>query len=316
MPATSPGLESITSQLKPCAAPQRRYMRSSICAQSWASVPPAPAWMSRNALCASISPRNMRRSSRRRTCSSNCWASPSISRAAVSSPSLTASSSSSPASPMPAVARSISATSALKRARSRPSSWARAGFDHTAGSSSSRATSSSRSCLRSYSKKPPERAHAIGKILELASELIDFHTIPDGTRQRDGAAAVAKPLDASTAARTLASVARIIRGQQMVDEQLQAALALVLVHFQAVHELHRSLGRCERDTLFQMIEGDGIEAAAAARHFDPHLQVPVADDACAAHAEQAVKARLGEGLAPRPARAQGLRGREGDLRGR
>ena len=60
MPATSPGFESITSQSKPRAAPQRRYMRSSICAQSCASVPPAPAWMSRNALCESISPGNMR----------------------------------------------------------------------------------------------------------------------------------------------------------------------------------------------------------------------------------------------------------------
>ena len=38
-------------------------MRSNISAQSCASVPPAPAWMSRNALCESILPANMRRNS-------------------------------------------------------------------------------------------------------------------------------------------------------------------------------------------------------------------------------------------------------------
>jgi hypothetical protein len=38
-------------------------MRRSISAQSWASVPPEPAWMSRKALEASISPENMRRNS-------------------------------------------------------------------------------------------------------------------------------------------------------------------------------------------------------------------------------------------------------------
>ena len=40
-------------------------MRSSIAAQSCASVPPAPAWMSRNALCESILPGNMRWNSSR-----------------------------------------------------------------------------------------------------------------------------------------------------------------------------------------------------------------------------------------------------------
>jgi hypothetical protein len=39
---------------------QRRYMRSSISAQSCASVPPAPAWMSTKALAPSILPENMR----------------------------------------------------------------------------------------------------------------------------------------------------------------------------------------------------------------------------------------------------------------
>ena len=60
MPATSPPLTSISSVFQPRDSHQRRYMRSSISAQSCASVPPAPAWMSTKALFASILPENMR----------------------------------------------------------------------------------------------------------------------------------------------------------------------------------------------------------------------------------------------------------------
>ena len=42
-PASSPGVASSSWALKPRASAQRRYMRSSISAQSWLSVPPAPA---------------------------------------------------------------------------------------------------------------------------------------------------------------------------------------------------------------------------------------------------------------------------------
>ena len=99
MPATSPSLRSMTSVLKPCASPQRRYMRISICAQSCASVPPAPAWMSRNALCASISPGNMRgNSSCLTSCSTLRRCRRSTSSAVDSSSSATAISSSSRAS--------------------------------------------------------------------------------------------------------------------------------------------------------------------------------------------------------------------------
>jgi hypothetical protein len=87
---------------------------------------------------------------------------------------------------MPRMARSISPTSALRRARSRPSSWARAGFDQMVGSSSSRATSSRRSRLRSYSKKPPERGHALAEIFELTLELIDFHIDPEAAAPAGG----------------------------------------------------------------------------------------------------------------------------------
>ncbi len=47
MPASSPASRSTTSALKPARSAQRRYMRISICAQSWDSVPPAPGWMDR-----------------------------------------------------------------------------------------------------------------------------------------------------------------------------------------------------------------------------------------------------------------------------
>ena len=43
MPASSPGLTSSSSTLKPRRSAQRISMRSTISAQSWASVPPAPA---------------------------------------------------------------------------------------------------------------------------------------------------------------------------------------------------------------------------------------------------------------------------------
>ena len=62
MPATSPGCARRT-----CVEPRRsqnlRYMRSSIAAQSCASVPPEPAWMSMKQLFGSSGLENMRRNS-------------------------------------------------------------------------------------------------------------------------------------------------------------------------------------------------------------------------------------------------------------
>ena len=55
-PASSPGLASSTSASKPRSADQRRYMRRSMSAQSCASVPPVPAWISRTASPASYCP--------------------------------------------------------------------------------------------------------------------------------------------------------------------------------------------------------------------------------------------------------------------
>src|SRR5690348_18422844 len=105
--------------------------------------------------------------------------------------------------------------------------------------------------------------------------------------------------DASTGARTLASaVGRRMRGQQVIDEQLQTSFALVLVHLEPVHELQGTRGRRERRAVGEMVEGDRIEAAAAARRLHPHLHMPLADHPRVAHAEEAVEAGLGERLAP------------------
>ena len=56
IPASSPSVVSRSSTSKPRRSPQRRYMRSSISAQSCDSVPPAPAWTARMALRLSYSP--------------------------------------------------------------------------------------------------------------------------------------------------------------------------------------------------------------------------------------------------------------------
>src|SRR3989454_392801 len=109
MPASSPWSRSSTSTLKPCRSAHRVYIRISISAQSWDSVPPAPEWMVSSASRVSSEPRSMFCSSR----ASSCAAIPSAScsrdrplsisatrRACSSSDSPTASSSSARASSM------------------------------------------------------------------------------------------------------------------------------------------------------------------------------------------------------------------------
>src|SRR3990170_677843 len=56
IPASSPASRSTTSALKPARSAQRTYMRMSIWAQSWDSVPPAPGWMDRIAFFLSCGP--------------------------------------------------------------------------------------------------------------------------------------------------------------------------------------------------------------------------------------------------------------------
>src|SRR5215203_718371 len=74
-PASSPGEASTISTGKPRRSAQRRYIRSRISAQSWESVPPAPACTVITASPASYSPLNRRASSssaRRRSTEPSC----------------------------------------------------------------------------------------------------------------------------------------------------------------------------------------------------------------------------------------------------
>src|ERR1700730_3277099 len=123
--------------------------------------------------------------------------------------------------------------------------------------------------------------------------------------------ACTKAWHANTAVRILAS-----GGQHVIDEQLQAALALVLIHFQPVHQLCQARGRRELRALLEVVEGNRIEGASAARHLHPHLHVPLGNDARTADAEQAIETRFWECLAPRAAGAQRLGGMERALRRR
>src|SRR5579862_2338327 len=283
MPATSPGFESITSAEKPRVTAHFRYMRSSICAQSWASVPPAPAWMSRNALCASISPRNMRLNSSARTLASYFGRSRSMSLAVDSSSSASASSSSSSAERTEPETRSISASSPPSRARSRPSSWARSGWLHTAWSSSSRLTSSRRSRLRSYSKEPPQGERALLEIFKRPLELSDFH----------------RPT--CTFRGLMVTRAREPSGrQQVLHHQLQASLAQVIVAAQPVDQPHPPARQRRRVLRIHVVEGDGLKSAPPFARRDLEFEMALSQHPwLAAHLEHTVKQRLGKGRAPR-----------------
>jgi hypothetical protein len=61
MPATSPSVCSSSSVFQPLRSQYLRYWRRSMLAQSQASVPPAPAWMSMKQLLGSAGLANMRR---------------------------------------------------------------------------------------------------------------------------------------------------------------------------------------------------------------------------------------------------------------
>ena len=73
MPASSPGCMSMTVMWNPCCSAQRVYMRTSIWVQSWASVPPAPAWKVRIALHVSYSPERSSSTSRFSMSFSRAW---------------------------------------------------------------------------------------------------------------------------------------------------------------------------------------------------------------------------------------------------
>ncbi len=149
MPATSPSVSSITSVLKPLRSQYFRYWRSSMLAQSQASVPPAPAWMSMKQFSGSAGLANMRRNSSCSTVSRSLCASASIARTPSKSASAFDMSYSSVLSDRLLLRWSMVSTTVSRVFFSRPSSCARLGSFQTAGFSSAALTSFSRSDLRS-----------------------------------------------------------------------------------------------------------------------------------------------------------------------
>src|SRR5882672_8205247 len=276
-------LESKISARKPCLSAHLRYMRRSICAQSWASVPPAPAWISTKALCESISPGNIRANSSFWMVASSGPRSFSTAASVPASPSSSASSASAAASLRPPVRRSSVSTVCSSRARSRPNSCALSGFVQIAGSSSSRRTSSSRSFLLSYSKVPPESDRALFKVLQVALELGDFH--------------------------------RTAMLTEMLHDQLQPLEPLVLVDVEPIGELHPPGDHRQVLPVHgEEIERDAVDNGRVAVRPNPQLQMAFADDARIEHREAAIEYGFGKSLPPRSCRAQRLRRRERHFR--
>ena len=125
-------------------------------AQSQASVPPAPAWISRKALHGSASWLNMRRNSRSSMVLTNDLVSVSIVAKPSSSPSALLISKSSVLSASSCVRRVSVTTTPSSNFFSRPSSWAFFGSSQTLGSSREALTVLKRSDLASKSKIPPK----------------------------------------------------------------------------------------------------------------------------------------------------------------
>ena len=101
---------------------------------------------------------------------------------------------------------------------------------------------------------------------------------------------------------------RRLNREDVIDQELQAALALVLVHIEAIHQVNGPHGRAEALRFFDVIEGDRVESATCLWDFDPHFQVALSDDAGIADGEDAIETRLRESLAPGAAGTQGMRG--------
>src|SRR5688572_5346442 len=146
-------------------------------AQSCASVPPDPAWISRKQLLGSIGFENMRRNSMSATVRSSSSASRASPASTPSSSSLRAISKSSPASRMSLSRRDNVDTTASRDLRSLPSSCARLLSFQTAGSSISLATSASRFCFASKSKIPPQRRSTGRDVLKSFSYGVDVFCI-------------------------------------------------------------------------------------------------------------------------------------------
>ena len=155
MPASSPGCSSRISNLKPFFCSQLMYMRSSMRAQSWDSVPPAPEWMLRMAGFSSFSPLSIFLSSSSRTLASRGLAEAMASLRVVSSLSSLA------------ISANISSSLTWWSKDFHSSThhwrvficfwifWALAVSDQNPGSEAVRSKRAISSCLRARSKIPP-----------------------------------------------------------------------------------------------------------------------------------------------------------------
>src|SRR6266700_112811 len=63
--------------------------------------------------------------------------------------------------------------------------------------------------------------------------------------------------------------------KDVIDQELQAALALVLVYVESINEVHSARGGDEAVALFDVIKGNCIERAPCSWDFNPHFQVTV-----------------------------------------
>src|SRR5215204_2337289 len=131
MPASSPGLASSSSTLKPRRSAQRISIRSTISAQSWASVPPAPALTVTSASPASYLPVNRRSSS---SAASRCSTDTSVSSSSAASSSSSSASSTSPSRSSASACSLVNVSSRrLSRACSAPKRPAASGSSQKPG---------------------------------------------------------------------------------------------------------------------------------------------------------------------------------------
>ena len=178
MPATSPGDSSSSVALNPLRSAYFKYWRKSMLAQSQASVPPAPACMSRNALSGSAGLLNMRRNSSFSTSAKIRCVSSSMVRSPDSSLSDLLMSNNSVLSSISWPNRPIVSTISSSDFFSLPSSCAFLGSFQTLGSSNDALTVLSRSDLASKSKIPPKIKCSRLQVVEQVTNVVSafcFH---------------------------------------------------------------------------------------------------------------------------------------------
>ncbi len=171
-PASSPSATSRISVEKRCRSPQRRYMRISICAQSWASTPPEPTLTARMASDRSYGPFRRSWNSRRSTCRWRAVVSRSASVSTSASFSSPANSTSSSSSVVRRSASSQGVSSSRKLDRSRMTCWAAGGSDQRLASALRASSAVRRACLAGASKTHQQAGDTCVKRFEPGPQLV------------------------------------------------------------------------------------------------------------------------------------------------